>query len=330
MFERILVPTDFSKHAEKLIECVGDIPGLKEVVLLNVISRDPLARVWSPGDEVKEALKRLEVEKALLEKTGLKVKVRAESALEGSIGEVIKRVGDEECVSLVAMGARGRSILTGVLLGSVSTDELRYGDKNLLIMRYKTIEGRKGEAFETFCTRLFTKVLCPIDFSEAGMAALNVIKADKIAEEVVLLHVVTRAETADQLQSEVKEAEKKLMAIKEDLVSSGIKATVQILKAHAGEDRTYGTGGMAAVEPPLIAGGAAERIISAAEKEDVSVIAMSSHGKGWVEKLLIGSVVFDVARRGTRPVLVIRSKSFTTRFKCNSLPDPEGDLLTSS
>jgi nucleotide-binding universal stress UspA family protein len=308
MFEKVLIPTDFSEHAEKLIECIGDIPGIKEAVLLNVISRDPLARVWSPGDEVKEAEKRLEDEKNRLEKTGLKVKVRAESALEGSVGEVIKRVGDEEGVSLVAMGARGRSILKGLLLGSVSTDELRYGDKNLLIMRYKSIEGREGEAFEAFCTGLFTKVLCPIDFSDAGMAALNVIKADKAADEVVLLHVVTRAETADQLQDEVQTAERKLTAIKEEMAESGIKTTVRVLTAHPGEDRTYGTGGMAAVKPPLIAGGAADKIISAAEKEDASIIAMSSHGKGWVEKLLIGSVVFDVARRGTRPVLVIRPK----------------------
>jgi nucleotide-binding universal stress UspA family protein len=308
MFEKVLIPTDFSKHAEKLIECIGDVPGLKEAVLLNVISRDPLARVWSPGDEVKEAEKKLEEVKNRLEKTGLKVKVRAESALEGSVGEVIKRVGDEEGVSLVAMGARGRSILAGILLGSVSTDELRYGDKDLLIMRYKSLDRKEGEVLETFCTRLFTKVLCPIDFSEAGMAALNAIKAGKIADEVVLLHVVTRAENADQLKAEMEMAEKKLTAIKEELAAAGIKATVLVLKAHPGEDKTYGTGGMAEVKPPLIAGGAADKIISTAEKEDVSIIAMSSHGTGWVNKLLIGSVVFDVARIGMRPVLVIRAK----------------------
>ena len=308
MFEKVLIPTDFSKHAEKLIDCIGEVPGLKEAVLLNVVSRDPLARVWSPGDEVKEAEKKLVVEKSRLEKIGLKVKARVEPALEGAVGEVIKRVGDEEGVSLVAMGARGRSIFKGVLLGSVSTDELRYGDKNLLIMRYKSLDAREGEDLETFCTRLFTKVLCPIDFSEAGMAALNVIKAGKIGDEVVLLHVVTRAEKEEELQAEIQSAEKKLNAIKDDLASAGIKATVQVQKAHPGEDRTYGTGGMAAVRPPMIAGGAADKIISAAENEDVSIIAMSSHGTGWVEKLLIGSVVFDVARRGTRPVLVIRSK----------------------
>ena len=308
MYEKILIPTDFSKHSEKFVECIGDIPGLKEVVLLNVVSRDPLARVWSPENKVKEAMKKLEGQKNRLEKVGLKVKARAEPALEGEIGGIIKKVGDEEGASLVAMGARGRSILSGMLLGSVSTDELRYGDKDLLIMRYKSLDKKEGEVLETFCTRLFIKVLCPIDFSEAGMAALNVIKAEKIADEVVLLHVVTRAETVEELQAEMQTAEKRLTAIKEELSTAGIKATVQVLKAHRGEDRTYGAGGTAEVKPPLIAGGAANTIISAAEEENVSIIAMSSHGSGWVEKLLIGSVVFDVARMGTRPVLVVRSK----------------------
>ena len=35
MFEKVLIPTDFSKHAKKVIECVGEIPGIKQVVLYN-------------------------------------------------------------------------------------------------------------------------------------------------------------------------------------------------------------------------------------------------------------------------------------------------------
>ncbi|NTV28046.1 MAG: universal stress protein [Methanothrix sp.] len=51
-----------------------------------------------------------------------------------------------------------------------------------------------------------------------------------------------------------------------------------------------------------------ERILSLAETEDVSLIAMGSHGKGWLDEANIGSVVSDVARMGLRPVLVVRSK----------------------
>jgi len=52
--------------------------------------------------------------------------------------EIIQRVAEDEDAALVIMGARGRGIWQGLLLGSVSTDYLRYGTKDLLIMRYKT------------------------------------------------------------------------------------------------------------------------------------------------------------------------------------------------
>jgi len=59
MFEKVLIPTDFSDHAEKVIECVGEIPGVRDVVLLNVVTRPAITRFWDPVAEVKVAEKRL-------------------------------------------------------------------------------------------------------------------------------------------------------------------------------------------------------------------------------------------------------------------------------
>ena len=53
MFEKVLIPTDFSDHAEKVIECVGEIPGVKEVVLLNVVARPAITRFWDPWPRSK-------------------------------------------------------------------------------------------------------------------------------------------------------------------------------------------------------------------------------------------------------------------------------------
>jgi len=33
----VLVPTDFSRYALKMLDCIGEIPGPREVVLLNVV-----------------------------------------------------------------------------------------------------------------------------------------------------------------------------------------------------------------------------------------------------------------------------------------------------
>ena len=37
MFEKVLFPTDFSGYAQKTFECIGEIPGVKEVVLQHVV-----------------------------------------------------------------------------------------------------------------------------------------------------------------------------------------------------------------------------------------------------------------------------------------------------
>ena len=133
MFEKVLIPTDFSSHAEKVIECVGEIPGVKEVMLLNVVARPAITRFWDPAAEVKAAEKRLTEVKSVVKVPGVSVKVKAVTVLEGEVASAIQRVAEDEKVTLVAMGARGKSLIRSVLLGSASRNVLRSGNTHLLI-----------------------------------------------------------------------------------------------------------------------------------------------------------------------------------------------------
>jgi nucleotide-binding universal stress UspA family protein len=117
-----------------------------------ILAKDPLARVWSPGDEIKQAVSKMEAHKMTLQDANLRVKVRAEIAEETPEHAVIERVAREENVFLVVMGARGRSIRQGLLLGSVSSGVLRDRNKDLLIMRYMD-----NEKMDKFCSRIFEK-----------------------------------------------------------------------------------------------------------------------------------------------------------------------------
>jgi nucleotide-binding universal stress UspA family protein len=117
-----------------------------------ILAKDPLARVWSPGDEIKQAVSKMEAHKMTLQDANLRVKVRAEIAEETPEHAVIERVAREENVFLVVMGARGRSIWQGLLLGSVSSGVLRDRNKDLLIMRYMD-----NEKMDKFCSRIFEK-----------------------------------------------------------------------------------------------------------------------------------------------------------------------------
>lgn len=309
MFEKILLATDFSLYSQKIVECVSEIPGVNEAILLHVVARNPLARVWSPGDIIKEAYARLEESKKPLESAGLKVKSIVEPSEENEEYRVIQRVADEENASLIVMGARGRSIIKGFLLGSVFTDVLRYGNKHLLIMRYKTI----GEAYEArmekFCPLIFSKVLLPTDFSSAGNAAISAIKSTKLANNVVLLNIVAKGKAVQQVEAKVKDSQNKLDSLKNELIQVGINASA-IVQTIVSKFRTFDYGGAAEVNtaPFVSVEAAVEKILATAEEQDVSLIALSCHGKGWFDQATIGSVVFDVARMGTRPVLVIRAK----------------------
>jgi nucleotide-binding universal stress UspA family protein len=304
MFKKILVPTDFSAYVRKVLECIGDIPGLTEVVLLNVVARDPLARVWDPVAEAREAEKKLAGEKKYFKAPGVNVKVRAVSALEGDIPEAINQIAKEEDVQIVVMGAHGRSLISSALLGSSSRNVLRFGDRHLLIMRYrmpgesdlgpvgpkatwvKIAEPPKGpEVMEKYCARVFSKVLVPTDFSQPAEAAISFVKDIGNIGEIVLLHVVSKGESKEEIDARIEDATKKLNGIVMELGKGGLKVT-----------------------PRVAVGSPVDIICSMAEEEDVSLIAMSSVGKDTLRTGRIGSRTYDVANSAKRPILVVRLK----------------------
>ncbi len=282
MFEKVLIATDFSKHAKKVIECIGEMPGLKEVLLLNVISRDPLARVWDPVSEIKDIEKKLEEEKKAIAAPGVAVKVKAVSVLEGEVASAINKVAMEENVSLVAMGARGRSLIMSTLLGSSSRNVLRFGRTHLLIMRYKTLD---DDTMEKYCARVFAKVLFPTDLSQTSELALSFLKNLEGIGEIVLLNIVSKGETDEEIQAGVASAKNRIEEIAQNLKMAGMQVTTKV-----------------------VVGQPTEVIKSEAEKEDVSLIAISSQGAAAIKKGRIGSTAYDVANSASRPVLILRQE----------------------
>ena len=53
MFEKILLPTDFSPDSQRVLGYVDDIPGVREVVLYHVIDATrPSRKGWEHGQQV--------------------------------------------------------------------------------------------------------------------------------------------------------------------------------------------------------------------------------------------------------------------------------------
>ena len=181
----------------------------------------------------------------------------------------------EEIASLICMGAQGKGLIEGVLLGSVSTEVLRKSEADLLIIRHKILLGKSGDT-EDRCRDIFSKVMLTTDFSAAGEAAAARIKEMSDVKEILLVNVIDK-------EDDFKQAAEGLNRLREDLAVPGRRITVHVLQG-----------------PP------SDEILSLGKKQDVSLIMMSSQGKSWRRQIRVGSTTFDVVRRSESPVLVVR------------------------
>jgi len=286
MFEKILFPTDFSEYAKKTLDCIAGFPGARDVILFHVVKE-----VRSPrgGGEIGETFYRtgenfLKEEKRYLENLSQNLRVTTAVKTSFDTAGAIIETAEERGVSLIVVGARGNSLVEGILLGSVSMAVLRRSRTNVLIMRHKIIEELKAKTYEMFCPMILFRILCPIDFSKYSDSAIALISTTKGVGEVILLHVVSQGETEGEIEDAVRTANDQIEAIRSSLAAQGIKVRTIVRTG----DPTF-------------------EITRTADEEDVSVIWMSSHGKGWFRELLLGSTAHTVAMNAKRPVIIIRT-----------------------
>jgi nucleotide-binding universal stress UspA family protein len=139
---------------------------------------------------------------------------------------------------------------------------------------------------------MFARVLFPTDFSR---------QADKLAcclhqmkalgtDEIVLLNVMPlgpqigfASDTFEKMVSWKHDAEARLNQIQRDLEAKGIRARCRL-------------------EP----GDPALEIVRVAAEERVDLIAMGTHGHGFLRGTLLGSVSHEVIRNATVPVLALK------------------------
>jgi nucleotide-binding universal stress UspA family protein len=286
MFEKILFTTDFSEYAKKTLDCIAGFPGARDVILFHVIEE---ARSPRGGGEIGDIFYRtgenfLKEEKRYLENLSRNLRVTTAVKTSSDTAGAIIETAEERGVSLIVVGARGNSLVEGVLLGSVSMAVLRRSRTSVLIMRHKIIEEMKEKTYEMFCPMILFRVLCPIDFSQYSDNAIALIRKTKGVGEVILFHVVSQGETEAEIEDAVQKAKGQMEAIRSSLAAQGIK-----------------------VRTIVQTGNPTFEITRTADEEDVSVIWMSSHGKGWFRELLLGSTAYTVAMNAKRPVMIIRT-----------------------
>ncbi len=307
MFEKVLVPTDLSEHSKRVLDCVGQLPGVKEVILLNIVAGKLLSELTNAKAKLEELAK-------YLGKADSTIKTMVEVMPENeSISSVIRKVADEEDISLIVMAwANGPE--QGSSLGRVSQDVLCYDDTHLLMICYELLEEEKT-LLKDLCVRIFSKVLIPTDLSDQAKAVVFFIAGLKGIENLVLLHVVPEEGPKEEMDAKAKSAANALNAIADELASiKGTKVTkgkkampplgVRLSKA-ALRCRICSKG--LNIDCHVASGDVVREINEAADMENVSLIVMSSMGMSSSGESSVGHITYDIANRTMRPVLVVRT-----------------------
>jgi nucleotide-binding universal stress UspA family protein len=202
--------------------------------------------------------------------------------LQGHVPETILGYADEYEIDLVAMATKGRTGLSGLLLGSVTERVLRSSSIAVLTINPDASDFRYP----------YEGVLVPTDGSETADAALEV-GVDIATVHDARLHVLSVV----------------------DLRSLGInvysQVQVDVLEERAAtvieEAKDYaGAQSVDSVEGVVEYGSAIHRAIRLyIDEHDIDLLVMGTHGRSGLDRHLLGSVAEKVVRTAPVPVLTV-------------------------
>lgn len=296
MFRKILYPTDFSLHSNKVAESIINLKpaGVGEVMILHIIDKRIFTQFPEVSGDVINTM-RTGAEKSMakvanqLKSAGLKTEAIIEV---GVPFHQIVGIAKAEAASMIIMGSHGRSLVEEMLLGSTTENVLRHTTVPLLIEKYDM----KKEGDKTVLSRRhvnpFETILYPTDFSECASSVMPYLKQLKGAgiKKIIVAHIQDMSRLSPHLLDRLPEFEDidsgRLNDIRAELEASGIEDVKTILRD-----------GIPFIEIEAIA-----------NEENAGMIVIGSHGRSMVGEMLIGSVSGRISRRSKRPLLIIRRK----------------------
>jgi nucleotide-binding universal stress UspA family protein len=299
----ILVPLDGSALAEQALPYARLLaPPLRAgVCLLRVVSEAEIERVMVyiaarlADDQIVSQIRRRQFAGALarrrarrylaakaaeLRVDGLEVQSRVGA---GAAAEGIINAARQTDSALIAMASHGWSGLSRWALGSVADKVVQASETPVLILR-------SGSSLRSPSLR---RIMLPLDGSELAQQALPVaveLAAAAQAELVLFQAVapVVEAYPYPPLPSDVQ------LALRDK--------ACQDFEILAGQLRRQAI----AVTPVVALGYPAEAIVDEAERREVDLIVMATHGRGGLYRWALGSIADKVLHASSTPLLLVR------------------------
>ncbi len=296
MFRHLLVPLDGSRLAESALPVAATLAQRlgASVTLLHVLEPDAPPTVH--GD--RHLRSPAEVEGYLAGSVDWMANRQVPATLAvnreyDDVAATIARIGGAGGADLIVLTSHGRSGLRGLLYGRVAQQVLQRGTIPVLLVQPS--ERGRDEPFQ--CRRL----LVPLDRSETAEYALApaVAVAGAFAAELVLMLVVPTVETVSGERSAPARLLPTATAALLDLETSEAVGYLERVAATVRGDGTVVTATVGRGDP-------VKELVIAADRREVDLIVMGTHGRSGVSAVWAGSVASRIVAAGVKPVLLIR------------------------
>ncbi|MDR9815248.1 MAG: GNAT family N-acetyltransferase [Candidatus Methanoculleus thermohydrogenotrophicum] len=177
----MLIPTDLSLASAVAAERIGEVPGVREVVLFHArVSAGPL-----PTDE---PLRRME---DLVRRQGIPVEVVVAEYDRTPVPERILAAASGTGADLIVMGVRDQGLLRNLFSGNVAATVLR--DARIHVLIVPRSGGGGGP--------LFARLLVPTDLAALAPEVRSILEEPAVSGTAVLLHVVEPAQAGKEQEA---------------------------------------------------------------------------------------------------------------------------------
>lgn len=303
MFRNILVPLDGSRFAEAALPLATSLAASARGKLHLLLAHQPAVAMVGMGDVVmasagldgelreKELTYLSDVAGGLGPVGGAAVSF---SVAETPAGSRVVEEAERLDADLIVMATHGRGTMGRLWLGSVADYVVRHATTPVLLVR-------PAPAGTVPSNRLPSRLLVSLDLSpESEQVLPTVVALAQLAQaHVTLVHVVEPfyyaadpglpypiPQDATITELRCSDAQRRLDRAADGLRERGIAVSTKV----------------------LVGTSAATGILDLLDGKAFDLAALTTHGKGGIRRLLLGSVADKVIRGATKPVLVLRPK----------------------
>jgi nucleotide-binding universal stress UspA family protein len=308
MYRSILVPLDGSQLSERSLPLAQDLARRAGAALhlahVHIPSSAPLYTADLPLADTQLDERTRDSELSYLK--ALAERLRTESdfpvdialldgAITDSVADLIAAHVCKQRIDLVVMTTHGRGGFARFWLGSVADELVRRLPVPVLLLR------PDAHAPSTAVAHAPRRMLIPLDGSaNAEVIVPHVLALGQAAQaEYTLLRVVESIATARPFP--VAPAVREL----DDQLIDQLRIDAQIYLEHVAE--RLANQGLATRIEVVVAPQAASAILEQAQQERSDLIAMATHGRRGLARVLLGSVADNVLHGATTPVLLYRA-----------------------